>query len=724
MSLRVSSSLVLLSGYLALASVRGYPALLVALPLAAIALTPYCEQWDAGNKKYRTLTTALTIIYACFLPFSFYLLGGLNGVVALVMFIQLHTQLHVKGEKGYHYLYLMTFFLVLAACVQSPEPAIALVLLLYLVSLIWGMSSLRVWTERAAAGQEVEPTLIAAGGQRDEEGPAQSARWGYTLSLAASSVVIFALAALFFLSTPRIEAGFLGRDNNVVAFTGLSETVSLNGGAYVSEDPTPVMQVEFPRIENGMFPESQMYWRVSTLTFYEDSEWERRGIQEHYVPGVDPLHAETPDMARHRNPIESEIARERSPLDYPIVEQRIFLSQLPPEGLPALDLPIKFVLEGNTSGKQILWEGRRDMTVRLQKTSSNSIDYTVWSEMVQLDEQLLRAAPSDYAGMDPRDYAMLTSHDLSQETVDLAREVTQDADTLYDKARALEAFLSGPDFEYTLNLPPMPPTGVIDAFVLEIRQGHCEFYASALALMLRSLGVPTRVVSGYRGGEWSAATKSFTVRGSMAHLWTEAYFSGAGWVRLDPAPAILMEPPQGVLGLLQRINDAQLRAQMFWYREVISFDRALQLERLRGLPKGLFSAFGLGDTPEESTTQGRDVYVLSGSVFLGAVSAAVVGTLLLRRRRPGQHLLTADQKRAVRLYRSRQKALQRAGISPQGLTAEELQAEASARGWTQYGEIADLIAQYNAVRFGQRPMEAGHLRALLARLRTLRPGRA
>ncbi|MBI1320773.1 MAG: DUF3488 domain-containing protein [Candidatus Hydrogenedens sp.] len=724
--LRICASLVLLSGYLALAAVHGYPGLLVALPLAAIALTPICERWDQNHRHYRTATMAITIVYACFLPFSFFLLGPLNGVVALVMFIQMHTQLHAKSEKAYHYIFLMTFFLVLAACVQSPDPQIALVLLLYMASLIGAMSSLRVWTETQAVAMAGQPTLLLRNGRRDDDGTSRPARWAFVLSVAAAGTGIFLFATVFFLFTPRIEAGFLGRDNTVVAFTGLSgESVSLNGGAYVTEDPTPIMQVEFPRVESGIFPEGQMYWRVATLPSYMDSSWSRRGLKQHYIPGVDPMFAESVSAALHRNALDSEIARDRSPLDYPVVEQRIFLSQMPPEGLPALDLPVKYTLEGNTTGKQILWEGKNDVTVRVQKSNSTSMDYTAWSEMVDIDEQLLRAAPNTYYDMDERDYALLTNHDLTPETVDLARQVTQDVDTLYEKARALEAFLSGPDFEYTLNLPVMPPDHAIDAFVLNIRQGHCEFYASALALMMRSLGIPSRVVSGYRGGEWSDSTHTYTVRGSMAHLWTEAYFSNAGWVRFDPAPAILMEPPGGVMGLLQRVNDAQLRMQMFWYREVISFDRGLQIKRLSALPQGIFRAFGFGqELPEEATgadSTGYFRWMLAGWFML---VVSIVMAIRRRRNRPAAFQLTPDQRRAVRLHRQLQQSLRRAGVAAEGLTAEEIRAAAMKLGWNQSGELVELLEQYNATRFGRRPLEQGTLRQMLTRLRAWRPGDA
>jgi len=240
--------------------------------------------------------------------------------------------------------------------------------------------------------------------------------------------------------------------------------------------------------------------------------------------------------------------------------------------------------------------------------------------------------------------------------------------------------------------------------------------------MLRSLGIPTRMVSGYRGGEWSDATQAYTVRGSMAHLWMEAYFTNVGWVRFDPTPPTVSQPPQGVMGLLQRINDYQLRAKMFWFREIISFDRGLQWERLRALPQGIFSMFGFSaDMPGESS--GVQVGWMTTLAFLLA-PLTLAGLVLYRRAQVKGPVLTPDQQRAVKLYRRMQRSLRKAGIDITGLTAEELKVEAAKLEWENPGDIDALLERYNEVRFGNRKLEQSQFRELFARLGALRPGRA
>ena len=110
----------------------------------------------------------------------------------------------------------------------------------------------------------------------------------------------------------------------------------------------------------------------------------------------------------------------------------------------------------------------------------------------------------------------------------LASKTIRDAkladDDRYGKAKALERLLSSAPFEYSLNRPPPAPNvDPIEDFVTRNRSGHCEYFASALALMLRSQGIPARMVIGYRGGECNPLGDFFDVRQLHAHAWVEAY---------------------------------------------------------------------------------------------------------------------------------------------------------------------------------------------------------
>lgn len=727
LNLRVATGLNALSGYLALIAVRGYTPVLILVPLLAIGLMKRGEELHARYPLYRQISFGLTIL-ACFAVMaSLAVLSPVGALVALIIYIQCHLLLHRKEERHYYYVYLMTFFLVLAAAVQSPEPVIAVALFLFLVSSAWALSALRITTDPLIAREHAEPEVVRRG-RMGMEAEVEARRRPLILLVGSCAACIILLTALFFVITPRVEAGFLGRDTTMIRITGMAQSVDLQGGTYVQQDPTPVMQVELPEEDASKFPQDQMYWRVATLPQYFESSWNRKGLHEHYYEGVEGLYAETVGEFRRAMVTRSqEVARSAMPGESRLVQQRIFSDRMPEEGIPCLDLPLRVQVEGRANDKQIVWDGKNDVTARISRGKDNQLDYTVWSEMLNPTAEMLRETPAKYT-MNEDDYALLTNHDLLQGTQALAQRLTAEFDNPYDKAIAIRDYFSGNGYVYTLNLPATPPQHAIDFFINETKRGHCEFYASAMALMLRSLGIPTRVVSGYRGGEWSPSVNAFIVRQSMAHLWVEVYFEGYGWVRFDPAPPSVESGDLSPLAaMVQKLRDLQLRAKLFWFREVISFDRSMQLQRLKAIPQGIFRSFGFGRADEDATTPQQQELTPGGMV--GAAASLVIllalagaGVVLFRRRRD-VYPLTREQRQAVRLYNQLRQRLTRAGVTVQGLSAEELQHEVSSRGWAEAPAIEEMLRLYNEVRFGQRPLNQGRMAALLKSLRGLQPAR-
>jgi len=123
----------------------------------------------------------------------------------------------------------------------------------------------------------------------------------------------------------------------------------------------------------------------------------------------------------------------------------------------------------------------------------------------------------------------------SERLAALARRVAGSGDAL-EKARLLSAWL-GTECEYTLQSNLQPSARPVEEFLFETKAGHCEYFASAFTLLLRAVGVPTRLVVGYRGGIWLEEEESYFVTQDRAHAWTEVHVDGRGWVRFDPTPA-------------------------------------------------------------------------------------------------------------------------------------------------------------------------------------------
>ena len=120
---------------------------------------------------------------------------------------------------------------------------------------------------------------------------------------------------------------------------------------------------------------------------------------------------------------------------------------------------------------------------------------------------------------------------------DLALQVTKGTTNPYDAASAIESYLRSSAFKYTLS-PPRTPAGEdpLAFFLFQSKQGYCEYFASAMGDMLRSIGIPVRLVNGYGPGTWDPKSGSFVVRESDAHTWVEVYFPQYGWAPFEPTP--------------------------------------------------------------------------------------------------------------------------------------------------------------------------------------------
>jgi len=161
--------------------------------------------------------------------------------------------------------------------------------------------------------------------------------------------------------------------------------------------------------------------------------------------------------------------------------------------------------------------------------------YTVVSSISMADENSLRAAGDDYPDWVLDRYLQLPPT-LPSRVRDLAEEITRDYDNAYDKATALERYLRKIKYNQLIEAPPEGQDGV-DYFLFDIREGYCDYYASAMAVMARAVGIPARVAAGYSQGQYNPDTGVFRVREKDAHAWVEIYFPRYGWVEFEPTPS-------------------------------------------------------------------------------------------------------------------------------------------------------------------------------------------
>ena len=164
--------------------------------------------------------------------------------------------------------------------------------------------------------------------------------------------------------------------------------------------------------------------------------------------------------------------------------------------------------------------------------------------------------------------------DLNPKIKQLARQLTSAASNNFDRATAIENYLRN-NFRYTLNPTSIEPADPLGSFLFKSKSGYCEYFAASMAVMLRTLEIPSRLVNGFQTGSYNRIGKDFVVRARDAHSWVEVYFPKYGWIAFDPTPA---DPNPIRAGAWDDYVDA---LSLFWSEWIINYDFSHQIRLAR-----------------------------------------------------------------------------------------------------------------------------------------------
>jgi len=302
--------------------------------------------------------------------------------------------------------------------------------------------------------------------------------------------------------------------------------------------------------------------------------------------------------------------------------------------------------------------------------------------------------------------------------------VTRGARTQYDQVLAVERHLRT-SYRYTLELKGSDSLSPIEDFLFERKEGHCEYFSTAMVMLLRTLEIPARNVNGFLGGEWNPYGRYYTVRQGDAHSWVEVYFEGHGWVPFDPTPPSgrMRRQESGILAAISAFIDS---IRLKWYKYVIEYDLGKQVGFLRGIASFFRKTF----SSTNLRSFGRDLRDFFGSPWGLAAAAAVAGLLvfrILRRRRRAQ---SPGRRAAVRrreitdLYLKLLDLLRTLGHEkPEPLTPRAFAEQLAARNSPLAPTVQRITETYNQVRFGGRPLSDAELREVRGLVRQIAEAR-
>jgi len=498
------------------------------------------------------------------------LFGKEAGVTLLVVLMSLKT-LELRARRDALVVFFLGFFLVLTHFLYSQSLFTALAM----VVSVWGLLTALVLAHMPVG----RPSLRRAG------------------ALAARSALFGApvMVALFLLF-PRIGP-LWGTPQDALGRTGLSGTLRLGGVAEIANDDAIAFRVRF---DDGMVVQpAQLYFRGPVLSRFDGVEWRRRGL----TPSSE-AQRPAPPVRRLGAGLRYEVTLE--PIRLPLLPLLELTPDLP-DSAPRLD---GYAV---SLRPDLQWQTDRIVTerVRFAAQAWPRFEYGATLDSVERFDALYLPP-----GYNPRVVAWAAEF-RRERGLDRA-----DASTLVN---AVLTYIRSSDFSYTL-APGYYGRDAIDEFWLDRRAGFCEHFATGFVVVMRALGVPARVVTGYQGAERSPLDGYYIVRQSHAHAWAEIWQAGRGWLRVDPTAAVApdrvansrnLEPAPGLVASALRTVSPDLMLQLrdgweamnnAWNQWVLNYSRAQQFDLLKGL----------GFSSPDWTTLGLIVVVL-------AVAAAVAG---------------------------------------------------------------------------------------------------
>ena len=267
-----------------------------------------------------------------------------------------------------------------------------------------------------------------------------------------------------------------------------------------------------------------VYWKVRAYTTYTSGGWTTDNTVLEAVPPLDPLTVDDleGDLDQGETTYRVEVAFPTSYLYVPSPLNN------------GMSLPVQ--VESHKSAPLF-----SDMvTLRPEKRLAAGDEYIgTFLGSIQ-PERFLRTAGQDYPQWVTEQYLELPTS-LPQRVVDQAIELTMDATNPYDKARAIEEYLRTFSYGVPTSVPEFDDDRV-DHFLFGSKTGHSDHFASTMAVMLRAVGIPARLVAGYGPGVPDPEQSYFTISEGDQHSWTEAYFSGFGWIEFEPSPIYPLRP--------------------------------------------------------------------------------------------------------------------------------------------------------------------------------------
>lgn len=663
--------------------------------VVAVASSWFVEGSVLRSKRYQQLWSALLVG-----AFILQVLRGTSGQALLLVavefsaFLQITRLFNRLGAREAQQITVLAFLHLIAATVLTTSISYAVILIGFVILTPWMLTLSYMRYEAERAYKTSEPALLHA---LDSTGIVNPRFMLGTLGLV---VPMLMMTGLLFVAFPRVGLGLFsfgyGARQRVAGFGG---QVDLGEFGTIREDPTVVIRVRSSKDGLLLRPES-LRLRGTSFDHYDGRRWSRTDTElsraEHV--GKDYPVLRWPSAEDIAIPVELE----------PIDESVIFL----PQNTVALQIAPR-IRAGMETHRHITRAG--GLEFRFMDGTDQGLHYVA----------LLSRAPvvADArwpSTLERTRYLQLPSG--HERLVSLATQVTKGILSDRDKVIALQTYLQDASrFSYNTGSAQDPGPRPLEHFLFVSKSGHCEYFASALAIMLRGVGIPSRHVTGFLGGRYNPYGRYIAVRQGDAHSWVEAYIDGKGWMSFDPTPsgraAVNVE-----MGLAAQIRAAVDALRSRWDRQVVSYDLKRQLDtwnRLRrwfdSSPRGDAAPVLARKQPSAGRAFGVSPWTVGFAILL--VLGGVLVYRLPRTRKRGASK-AAEQRHGILLYREMERWLEQHDVPrPPSVTPLQHVHALRSQAFSAAETVQRVTDRYMLARYARQPLSPEEHKRLVHELR-------
>ncbi len=588
------TALMTLTGFLALGLVEEVGKAFKVFAGAGLAAALVLHRSSRFKLSHALWNLTAALVFAFFIADYFLISQSLIGAGAKFMTILLALKLlDLKTSRDYTLFFLLVFFELLACAASTVSLLFFPLLTIFIVLSIWAMIVFNMRRDSLEwSRKKTEPPNGVFG-------------LNFLFITFAMTIVSLILTLGLFFIIPRMGVGLF----QIKSFTGLkstafSEEVELGTLGEVKQDPTIIMRVGIDG-DRGNVPRA--YFKGMTHDHYDGKKWSK---------------TLTSAVKIKKNQAGLFLNNTKERLSGTLIKQTIMLEPL--------DTKVIFSMQGWTmlaGSFNTLWSDNSG-GLTLAYPPYKRLRYTVWAvpNSSASSEALTRE--------DERAYLQLPKH--TERIRKLAVEVSEGGRSDYEKAKKIEHHLRG-GYDYTLDPKKGSGETPLDDFLFFSKEGYCEQYASAMVIMLRTLNISARLVTGYLEGGWNGFGKYYIVRQQDAHSWVEAYFPDRGWTSFDPTASGGFSTSGEFSALTYYLDTLKWR----WNKNIISFDFKEQMRLGRGIESTLFSLkayllLALKEREKKATTSDKDQdgnFFDSNKIFFFPALVLIIIFFLLTQRR-------------------------------------------------------------------------------------------